>query len=92
MGIETLLIAILPVLLKGIANAVESWKKGQIDSAALKLEVARALDDAKGAVVKLEDGFSAAHIAAFVAQLHSLKPAPPPVQVAHDPPVDPATP
>lgn len=71
MGIDTLLIAIIPVILKGIAAAVEMYNQGKIDTAQLKAQVAASLDDGKKVAESLLADFGQEHIDAFVQKLRS---------------------
>lgn len=71
MGIDVLLVAILPVILKGIAAAVEAYNQGKIDTAQLKTQVESALDDGKKIAADLMADFSPSHVDAFVEKLRS---------------------
>lgn len=67
--VESLLIGIVPALLKAAADAVEQYHQGQVDHASILARMETALADAQALLAKAKDAHAArvAELAAAVA-------------------------
>ena len=72
-----IIMALLPEIMKGVAQLIQDYEQGKIDAATLAAQVRDAFNRGGDQAATLAANFSDAHIQAFMARLKADAPAKP---------------